>query len=372
MDVPTGTDAAADQSAAHLFFPFSIRGVTLRNRIAVSPMCQYSAQNGVANDWHLVHLGSRAVGGAGLVITEATAVERRGRITPFDLGLWNDRQIERLARIAAFIERQGAAPGIQLAHAGRKGSCRAPWDGGSQLLPAEGGWQTVAPSPLPFNPEDPPPAELDVAAISAVVEAFADAARRARTAGFQVIEIHSAHGYLLHEFLSPISNQRSDEYGGDLAGRTRLTLEVAEAVRSAWPDDLPLFVRLSATDWVEGGWDLDQSVELARRLRAFGVDLIDCSSGGLVPYAPSPAAPGFQVPFATRIREAAGLPTGTVGLITEPEQADEIIRSGKADLVLMGRELLRNPYFPLQAADTLGQPGAVPVQYVRAFPPRQQ
>jgi len=369
MSQASDTGIATSPSAAHLFSPLAIRGITLRNRIAVSPMCQYSAVEGVANDWHLVHLGSRAVGGAGLVITEATAVESRGRITPFDVGLWDDLQIEPLARIVAFLKRQGTVPGIQLAHAGRKGSCRAPWDGGSVIPSGDGGWQTVAPSPVPFNPEDPPPAELDDASIREIVTAFADAARRARLAGFEVVEIHSAHGYLLHEFLSPISNQRSDEYGGDLAGRTRFTVDVARAVRSVWPEDLPIFVRLSATDWVEGGWDLEQTVELARRLRSLGVDLIDCSSGGLVPNAGIPAGPGFQVPFAARLRRDAAVLTGAVGLITQPAQADEIVRAGRADLVLMAREFLRNPYFPLQAARDLDYANGVPVQYARAFPP---
>jgi 2,4-dienoyl-CoA reductase-like NADH-dependent reductase (Old Yellow Enzyme family) len=370
MSKAVDVERATSHSAPHLFAPLTIRGVTLRNRIAVSPMCQYSAEDGLANDWHLVHLGSRAVGGAGLVITEATAVEPRGRITPFDVGLWDERQIEPLARIAAFIKRQETVPGIQLAHAGRKGSCRVPWEGGSAISSEDGGWQPVAPSPLPFNPDDHAPAELDGAAIRTIVTAFAEAARRAHVAGFEVVEIHCAHGYLLHEFLSPISNHRSDEYGGDLAGRTRFALEVARAVRTVWPEHLPLFFRLSATDWVEDGWDLEQSVELARRLRALGVDLIDCSSGGLVPNAKIPAGPGFQVPFAARIRRDAGVPTGAVGLITQPEQADQIIQTGQADLVLLAREFLRNPYFPLQAARDLGRPDVVPMQYARGFVPR--
>jgi len=356
-----------NESGQHVCSPLSIRGVTLRNRIAVSPMCQYSAEDGLANDWHLVHLGSRAVGGAGLVITEATAVEPRGRITPLDLGIWEDRQIEPLSRIVAFLKRHGAVPGIQLAHAGRKASCRIPWEGGLALPPEEGGWQPVAPSPVPFKPQDPTPAELDGAEIQTIVSAFAAAARRARLAGFEVAEIHSAHGYLLHEFLSPISNRRGDQYGGSLAGRTRFPLEVAEAVRAAWPDSLPVFLRLSATDWVEGGWDLEQSVELAAQLRTAGVDLIDCSSGGLVPDAKVPAQPGYQVPFADRIRRDAGILVGAVGLITQPEQADQIIRSGQADLVLLAREFLRDPYFPIHAARALNQPDIAPVQYARAF-----
>ncbi len=372
MQPPAGISQTKHETSPHLFSPLTIRGVTLRNRIAVSPMCQYSAQHGVANDWHLVHLGGRAVGGAGLVISEATAVEPRGRITPGDVGLWDDGQIEPLARIVAFLKRQGAVPGIQLAHAGRKGSCRLPWDGGAAISPEDGGWRTVAPGSVPFNPDDPAPAALDGAAIRTIVTAFADAARRAGVAGFEVLEVHSAHGYLLHEFLSPITNQRSDEYGGDFTGRTRVTLEVARAVRAVWPDHLPLFVRLSATDWVEGGWDLEQSVELARRLGAAGVDLVDCSSGGLVPYAKVPAEPGFQVPFASRIRRDAGVLTGAVGLITQPRQADGIIRSGQADLVLMAREFLRDPYFPLQAATELGHTDLVPKQYLRAFTPPKQ
>jgi 2,4-dienoyl-CoA reductase-like NADH-dependent reductase (Old Yellow Enzyme family) len=367
MNLSTGADIRATQSGQHLFSPLTIRSATLRNRIAVSPMCQYSAEDGLANDWHLVHLGSRAVGGAGLVITEATAVEPRGRITPFDLGIWEDRQIEPLARIVTFIKRQGAVPGIQLAHAGRKASCRIPWEGGAALPPAEGGWQPVAPSPIPFKAQDPRPAELDGPEIQTIVAAFAAAARRARLAGFEVVEIHSAHGYLLHEFLSPISNRRSDQYGGSLAGRTRFPLKVAAAVRAAWPDNLPVFLRLSATDWVQGGWDVEQSVELAVGLHAAGIDLIDCSSGGLVPDAKVPAEPGFQVPFAERIRRDTGVLAGAVGLITQPEQADQIIRTGQADLVLLAREFLRDPYFPLRAARALNQPDIAPVQYARAF-----
>ncbi|UCG88718.1 MAG: NADH:flavin oxidoreductase/NADH oxidase [Gemmatimonadota bacterium] len=372
MNAATRTHLPKDRAGQHLFSPLTIRSVTFENRIAVSPMCQYSAEDGMANDWHLVHLGSRAVGGAGLVLTEATAVEPRGRITPFDLGIWDDRQIEPLARLVAFMKRQGAVPGIQLAHAGRKASCRVPWDGGSALPPEEGGWQTVAPSPVPFKPQDPRPAELDGSEIQIIVAAFAAAARRARLAGFEVVEIHSAHGYLLHEFLSPVSNRRSDQYGGSLAGRTRFPLEVADAVRAVWPADLPVFFRLSATDGVEGGWDLEQSVELAVRLKAAGIDLLDCSSGGLLPDAHVPATPGYQVPFAARISRDAGILVGAVGLITQPEQADQIIRSGQADLVLLAREFLRDPYFPIRAARALEQPDIAPVQYARAFPAPQK
>jgi 2,4-dienoyl-CoA reductase-like NADH-dependent reductase (Old Yellow Enzyme family) len=372
MNASTRTHIPSDRTGQHLFSPLTIRSVTFKNRIAVSPMCQYSAEGGVANDWHLVHLGSRAVGGAGLVLTEATAVEPRGRITPSDLGIWDDRQIEPLARVVAFLKRQGAVPGIQLAHAGRKASCRVPWEDGSTLSPDEGGWRPVAPSPVPFKLQDPAPAELDAAEIQTIVAAFAAAARRARLAGFEVVEIHSAHGYLLHEFLSPVTNRRGDQYGGSLAGRTRFPLEVADAVRVAWPADLPVFFRVSATDWVDGGWDLEQSVELAVRLRAAGIDLLDCSSGGLVPDAQVPAKPGYQVPFAARIRHDAGILTGAVGLITLPEQADQVIRSGQADVVLLAREFLRDPYFPINAARTLDQPDMAPVQYARAFPAPQQ
>ena len=354
----------------YLFAPLTIRGVAFRNRIAVSPMCQYSAEDGMAGDWHLVHLGSRAVGGAGLVIAEATAVEARGRISPFDLGIWKDEQIEGLARIARFVKQQGAVPGIQLAHAGRKASTQAPWTG-DRAIPAEsGGWPTVAPSAIPFRPADPVPAELSVAEIRGIVEAFGRAARRARDAGFEVVEIHSAHGYLLHQFLSPLSNHRADHYGGSFDARTRIVREVAEAVRAAWPGTFPLFIRISATDWVEGGWNLDESVELAKRLRQCGVDLVDCSSGGASPDARIPAAPGYQVPFAERIRREAGILTGAVGLITEPEQADNIVRTGQADLVLLAREFLRSPYWPLHAARKLGQEAGVPRQYLRGFPRR--
>ena len=363
------TSGAGAAAGTNLFTPLTVRGVTFRNRIAVSPMCQYSSVDGLATDWHLVHLGSRAVGGAGLVMTEAAAVEARGRISPADAGIWKDEHIDPLARITRFLREQGAVAGIQLAHAGRKASTRRPWEGDGTIPESAGGWPTVAPSPVPFQPEDPAPVELSHAGIHSIVEAFVAAARRALRAGFQVVEIHGAHGYLIHEFLSPLSNRRTDEYGGSFENRIRFALEVAEAVRGAWPLDLPLFLRISATDWVEGGWTPDESVELARRVRPLGVDLIDCSSGGSAAHAKVPLAPGYQVPFAERIRREAGILTGAVGLITTPRQADEIIRSGKADLVLLGREFLRHPYFPLDAAGTLGAEINPPVQYLRAFPP---
>ncbi len=350
----------------HLFSPLTLRRVSLRNRVAVSPMCQYSCVDGLANDWHLVHLGSRAVGGAGLVMAEATAVTEDGRITLADLGIWSDRHVEPLARIARFIQGQGAGAGIQLAHAGRKASTRVPWEGGKPLTSEEGAWTVVGPSPVPFAPGYPVPRALRPGEIQGVVHSFRAAARRALAAGFNLIELHAAHGYLLHSFLSPLSNQRSDEYGGSLANRMRLVLDVAEAVREVLPGEYPLFVRISATDWVEGGWDLDQSVVLARELSARGVDLIDCSSGGMVPHVRIPAGAGYQVPFAERIRSEAEIRTAAVGLITEAQQAEEIVYSGRADLVMMGRALLRRPYWPLHAARKLGQEVKWPVQYERA------
>jgi 2,4-dienoyl-CoA reductase-like NADH-dependent reductase (Old Yellow Enzyme family) len=354
-------------SISHLFAPLAIRSVVLRNRIAVSPMCEYSSDDGFANDWHFVHLGSRAVGGAGLVITEAAAVEPRGRISSVDLGIWKDAHIEMLARITRFIRDHGAAAGIQLAHAGRKGSTRAPWEGGAAMPESEGGWQTAAPSAIPFRPGEPPPTELGHAEIGAIVQAFAAAARRALDAGFQIVEIHAAHGYLIHEFLSPLSNQRTDAYGGSFDGRIRFALEVAAAVRAAWPDSLPLFMRISSVDWVDDGWQIEDSVELARRLRPLGVDLVDCSSAGAVPHAKIQIGPAYQTPFAERIRKESGVLTGAVGMITEPQQADEIVRQGRADLVLLAREMLRNPYWPLHAAKTLGAAPPIPKQYLRAF-----
>jgi 2,4-dienoyl-CoA reductase-like NADH-dependent reductase (Old Yellow Enzyme family) len=329
-------------------------------------MCQYSAAEGLADDWHLVHLGSRAVGGAALVIVEATAVTRDGRISPADLGLWSDEHIEPLARIVRFVHSQGAVAGIQLAHAGRKAGTAPPWQGGRPLPLDADGWIPVAPSPLPFYPEGPVPEPLDAAGIEAIVDAFEAAARRALAAGFRVIEIHAAHGYLLHSFLSPLSNHREDAYGGSLENRMRLPLRVAERLRAAMPDDLPLFVRISATDWAADGWDIESSVALSKRLRAVGVDLIDASSGGTLPKVSIPAGPGYQVPFARRIRREAGIRTGAVGLITEAHQADAILRNGDADLVFLARELLREPYWAQKAQRELGGEPAGPIQYARA------
>ena len=349
-----------------LFDPLALRGTTLPNRIAVSPMCQYSAgADGRATDWHLIHLGGLAQGGAGLVLTEATSVAPEGRISPHDLGLWDNTQVEPLARIVRFIQSQGAVAGVQLAHAGRKAGARPPWLGGV-LPPAEGGWAGVAPSPLPFDAGWPEPAALDLAGIAQVKAQFRAAALRALAAGFQVAELHGAHGYLLHQFLSPLSNQRKDTYGGSFGNRTRLLCEVVEIVRSVWPAERPLLVRLSATDWVAGGWDLEQSVALAGLLRPLGVDLVDCSSGGVVPGVQIPLKPGYQVPFAARIRKQGGIPTGAVGLITESGQAQGILQEGQADLVLLGRELLRDPRWPLRAARELGLTVPWPAQYARA------
>lgn len=351
-----------------LFTPLTLRALTLKNRIAVSPMCQYSCQDGFASDWHLVHLGSRAVGGAALVIAEATAVEARGRISPACVGIWRDEHIPPLARIVAFIHSQGAAAGLQLAHAGRKASTLPPWAGRRPLSPAEGGWEVVAPSPLPFDTGHPVPRALSVAEIGALVAAFARAAERAAEAGFDFLEVHAAHGYLIHQFNSPLTNHRDDAYGGSFANRTRFCREVVAAVRRVWPAERPLSVRLSCTDWVEGGWDLAQTVALARELKALGVDLIDCSSGGTVPYQQIVEAPGYQAPFAAAVRREAGVPTAAVGLITEPHQANAIIADGQADLVLLAREFLREPYWPLKAARALGCDVVWPVQYERAKP----
>lgn len=354
---------------ALLFEPIAFRDVTLRNRIAVSPMCQYSSQDGLANNWHLVHLGSRAVGGAGLVIAEASGVAPEGRISPQDLGIWSDAHAEALAPTAAFIKEQGSVAGIQLAHAGRKASTRRPWEGRGVVPEAEGGWQTVAPSPIPFAESDPSPRELTADGIQRVVSAFAAAAERSYRAGFELVEIHAAHGYLLHEFLSPLSNHRTDEYGGSFENRTRIVREVALAIRHVWPERLPVFLRISATDWAEGGWDLEQSVELASQARDWGVDLIDCSSGALVPGGiPKVIGPGYQTPLAERIRREAGIPTGAVGLITSAHQAEHILVTGQADLILVARELLRDPYWPLHAAHELKHPLQWPVQYERAKP----
>jgi 2,4-dienoyl-CoA reductase-like NADH-dependent reductase (Old Yellow Enzyme family) len=351
----------------HLFAPLAIRDVTFRNRIVVSPMCQYSSQDGFANDWHYVHLGTRAVGGAAVVFTEASAVTPEGRISPDDLGIWKDEHIEFLARIVDFIHHQRAVAGMQLAHAGRKASTAPPWAGSQPLDVEHRGWRPIfAPSPIPFSAKHRVPEALDEAGIRWVVQAFGDAARRARDAGFRVLEIHAAHGYLLHTFLSPLSNQRTDAYGGSFANRTRILREVIEAVRRHWPAGLPLFLRISATDWVDGGRTIEDSVELARQVKPLGVDVMDCSSGGLLPGIPIPTGPGYQTPFAQRIREQAGILTAAVGLITSPPQADHVIRTGQADLVIMARELLRHPYWPVEAARQLGVDVPWPKQYERA------
>ena len=357
-----------DRMAVHLFEPLQLRGVTLRNRIGVSPMCQYSAVDGLANDWHLVHLGARAAGGAALVTIEATAVEARGRISPGDMGLWSDAHAEPLARIAAFIKSQGAVAAIQLAHAGRKASTSVPWQGDRPLTDGEGGWPTVAPSALPFSDGWRVPQALTVDQIGAIVVCFRDAAVRARDAGFEWLELHAAHGYLLHEFLSPLANKRDDDWGGSFDDRCRLVVEVVRAVRRVWPQRLPLALRLSCTDWAPGGWTLDDSVALATRLGAEGVDLVDCSSGGIAPGIKIPVGAGYQVPLAEAIRKS-GMPTAAVGLITEPTHADEIIRNGRADLVMLARAMLRDPYWALHAAAALGHPerAQVPVQYRRAY-----
>jgi 2,4-dienoyl-CoA reductase-like NADH-dependent reductase (Old Yellow Enzyme family) len=362
------TEAESIHPMTHLFEPLTLRGLTLKNRLVVSPMCMYSSEDGFANDWHLVHLGSRACGGAALVFTEATAVEPEGRISPQDLGLWKDEHIEFLKRVTAFIKSQGSVPGIQLAHAGRKASTLSPHFGKRGVVPKEkGGWTPLAPSPVPFNHGDPAPEELTVEGIQRIVKKFQEAATRALAAGFEVVELHAAHGYLMDEFLSPLANHRKDVYGGSLENRTRVVREVATAVREVWPESKPLFLRISATDWKEPeGWTIEQSVELAKMVKPLGVDLIDCSSGGIAPDAKIPNTPGYQTPFAERIRKEAGIATGAVGLITTTAQADEIIRTGKADLLLMAREFLRDPYFPLHAAAELHQDIAWPKQYERA------
>ena len=351
-----------------LLSSFKLRSLEFANRIGVSPMCQYSSKDGFANDWHLVHLGSRAQGGAALVSTEAAAVLPEGRISPDDLGVWKDEHIPALARIASFLHAQGSHAGMQLAHAGRKGSTQSPFVGSGLVLPKDGGWQPVAPSAIAFAPSYAVPAALDKAGIDAVVEGFRRAAARVLEAGFDFVEIHAAHGYLLHEFLSPLSNHRTDEYGGSFTNRARLLIEVADAVRREWPEHLPLFVRISATDWAEGGWDIDESVQLARLLRNHGVDLVDCSSGGLVPDAKVPVAPGYQVRFAARIRREAGIATAAVGMITEPAQANEIIAKGEADFVFLARAMLRDPYWALHAAAALEEQASWPRQYLRGAP----
>ncbi len=350
-----------------LFDPLTIKSVTLRNRIGVSPMCQYSYLDGFSNDWQVIHLGARAAGGAGLVIAEACAVEARGRITPHDTGLWTDEHIEPLQRVTRVIRENGAAAGIQIAHAGRKASTRRPWDGGTPIgLDEADGWQVVGASPIPFNEGHPVPHELSVGEIKQIQSAFKEAAVRALTTGFNFLEIHGAHGYLLHSFYSPLSNHRTDSYGGSYDNRIRFLMETVEAVRSVWPDDLPLAVRISGTDWVEGGWTVADSVELANRLQTAGVDLVDCSSGGNHPSAQIPAGAGYQVPISEAVR-VTGVLTAAVGLITAPMQADEIIRNHRADIVLLGREMLRDPYWALHAAQTLRKHGPVPPQYLRAF-----
>jgi len=355
--------------SAVLFTPLRLRELEFRNRIFVSPMCQYSAVDGVPNEWHFVHLGSRAVGGAALVMVEATAVTAEGRISPYDTGIWSDAQRDAFAPIARFIKEQGAVPAIQLAHAGRKASTDRPWLGGGPLPPEQGGWQPIAPSAVPFSPKHPVPREMTKADIDDVIAAFEAAARRALEAGFEVIELHAAHGYLLHQFLSPLANRRRDDYGGSLENRMRLTLEVARVLRAAWPARLPVFARISATDWVPGGWDLEQSIALGRALKTIGIDLIDCSSGGMVPDANVPAGPGYQVPFAQALRREAEIATAAVGLITEPFQAEQIVATAQADAVFLARELLRDPYWPLRAAGRLGADiGYFPAQYLRARP----
>ena len=353
-------------SHPHLLAPLTIRGVAFRNRIGVSPMCQYSSTEGFVNDWHLVHLGSRAVGGAGLVLTEAAAVDPRGRISPSDLGIWDDQHVPGLQRLVSFIRAQGAAAGIQLAHAGRKASTAPPWEGGNAVPPGQGGWQPVAPSAEPFDAGSPMPDALDRDGLIEVAAAFRRAAARACAAGFQVIEIHAAHGYLLHEFLSPLTNHRTDEYGGSYDNRTRLLKRVCTAVREVWPADHPLFVRVSSTDWAEGGWRADDTVALAHHLSSVGVDLVDCSSGGIAPGIAVPSGPGYQVPFSQRIKDTTPMRTAAVGFITSPAQADQIIRNEQADMVLLGREMLRDPYWPLRAARALGHDVAWPNQYLRA------
>lgn len=349
-----------------LFSPITIKNITLKNRIAISPMCQYTAVDGFANDWHLVHYGSRAIGGASLIIQEATAVSPEGRISPGDLGLYKEEHIEKLQNITDFIHQQGAIAGIQLAHAGRKAGCAVAWKGGRQLNLNEGGWTTVAPSAIAFNPDDTAPQALDKEGISKVIADFKTAAERALLSGYKLIEIHAAHGYLIHQFLSPLSNHRTDNYGGSFENRVRLLLEIVRAIRTVWPHYLPLFVRISATDWVEDGWNEDEAVRLTTLLKMEDVDLIDCSSGGLVPYAKIPLGPGYQVQFAERIKREAKLLTGAVGMITEAKQAEDILATNQSDLIIIGRASLRDPNFALHAAQLLGDNIEWPLQYLRA------
>jgi 2,4-dienoyl-CoA reductase-like NADH-dependent reductase (Old Yellow Enzyme family) len=351
-----------------LLSPLKIRNLELRNRIIVSPMCQYSAKDGIPNDWHLVHLGSRAVGGAGLVFTEATSVSPEGRISPADTGIWCDEHVKAFKRIGDFVKSHGATAGIQLAHAGRKASTKVPWNGEGEVPLTDGGWQTIAPSAERFFDNYPLPREMTAADLKMVVDQFASAAKNSLAAGFQVVEIHSAHGYLLHQFLSPLSNHRKDEFGGSLENRLRFPLEVAKAVRETWPQELPVLVRISSTDWIDGGWDLAQSIGYSKELKRIGIDLIDCSSGGIAPGAKIPISPGYQVKFAEEIRTQAGIMTGAVGLITDAAQAENILVTDQADVIIMARELLRDPYFPLHAAKILGDDPQYPVRYLRAKP----
>jgi 2,4-dienoyl-CoA reductase-like NADH-dependent reductase (Old Yellow Enzyme family) len=358
-----GTDHDREVPEIDLLSPLTIRGIRLRNRIVMSPMCQYIATDGFADDWHLVHLGSRAAGGVALVVLEATAVTRDGRITLGDLGIWSDEHVAPLARVARFVRSQGAVAGIQLAHAGRKASCAVPWKGGSGLTPQSGGWAVIGPSAIPFDEGNPVPTALDETGIDGIVSAFEAATERALAGGFQVIEVHAAHGYLLHEFLSPLSNRRTDAYGGSLENRMRLTLRVAGAVRKRVPTELPVFVRISATDWADGGWDVEQSVVLSGRLKELGIDVIDVSTGGIVPRVRIPVGKGYQVPFARKIRDEAVVMTGAVGLITEAGHANEIVTGGDADLVFLARELLREPYWALKAQQELGTEASWPISY---------
>ncbi len=351
---------------SQLFSTLRLRELTFKNRIFVSPMCQYSSVDGMPTDWHLVHLGSRAVGGAALVMVEATAVSPEGRISPWDSGIWSAEHGRAFSRITRFIKENNSVPAVQLAHAGRKASTDRPWLGGGLVEPSAGGWQPIAPSSVPFDPAHRAPREMSEADIDRAVEQFAASARWSLEGGFEVVELHMAHGYLMHEFLSPLSNHRTDDYGGSLANRMRFPLRVATIVREIWPAAWPVFVRISATDWAEGGWDLAQSVELSRELKGLGIDLIDCSSGALVPNVKVPVGPSYQVPFAETIRRDAGIATGAVGMITQARQAEEIVATGKADVVLLARQMLRDPYWPLHAANELGVDVEGPVQYGRA------
>jgi 2,4-dienoyl-CoA reductase-like NADH-dependent reductase (Old Yellow Enzyme family) len=353
---------------SRLFSPLKIKDIELKNRIAVSPMCEYSSEDGFANDWHLVHLGSRAVGGAGLVIQEATAVSPEGRITAKDLGIYKEEHVEKLKQITNFIHAHDAVAGIQLAHAGRKASHAIPWEGGKQLKIKEGGWQTLSASAISFAEDEKPPVALTENDIKKVLDDFESAALRALKAGYKIIEIHAAHGYLINQFLSPLSNTRDDEYGGSFENRIRLLIEITIAIKKVWPENYPLFVRISASDWIEGGWDIEQSVRLSIILKNMGVDLMDCSSGGTSPHAKIPLGPGYQVPFAERVKKETGILTGAVGLITTPQQAEEILEKEQADIILLAREFLRDPYFPMHAAQSLGEDIKWPSQYERAKP----